>query len=124
MDITVAMFAQICLLILSTSAASLTLLNWYLSKNSVRTKVASMKASCVSAQLDKSFHLDTSTFMPADEDPRRVTDINKVLRRVRRDVDERTAGQIVGLEAECGPIAPDDSGCTDATEKSSVAAVA
>ncbi len=36
MEITVGMFAQICLLMLATSAASLTLLDWHLSKKTAR----------------------------------------------------------------------------------------
>ena len=36
MEMTVGMFAQICLIMLSTSAASLTLLDWHLSKKTVR----------------------------------------------------------------------------------------
>ena len=36
MEMTVGMFAQICLLMLSTSAASLTLLDWHLSRKTVR----------------------------------------------------------------------------------------
>ena len=36
MDMTVGMFAQICLIMLSTGAASLTLLDWHLSKKSLR----------------------------------------------------------------------------------------
>ena len=35
-EITIGMFAQICLFMLSTSAASLTLLDWHLSKKTVR----------------------------------------------------------------------------------------
>ncbi len=36
MEITIGMFAQICLLMLATSAASLALLDWHLSKKTVR----------------------------------------------------------------------------------------
>ena len=36
MEMTVGMFAQICLLMLSTSAASLILLDWQMSKKTVR----------------------------------------------------------------------------------------
>ncbi len=36
MEITVGMFAQICLIMLSTSAASLTLIDWHLSKKTAR----------------------------------------------------------------------------------------
>ena len=36
MEMTVGMFAQICLIMLSTCAASLTLLDWRLSKKTVR----------------------------------------------------------------------------------------
>ena len=36
MEITIGMFAQICLLMLATGAASLTLLDWHLSKKTVR----------------------------------------------------------------------------------------
>ena len=38
MEMTVGMFAQICLLMLSTSAASLMLLDWHLSKKTVRVE--------------------------------------------------------------------------------------
>ena len=36
MELTVGMFAQICMLMLSASAASLTLLDWHLSRKTAR----------------------------------------------------------------------------------------
>jgi hypothetical protein len=39
MEFTVGMFAQICVIMLSISAASLTLLDWHMSKKTVRAGV-------------------------------------------------------------------------------------
>jgi hypothetical protein len=39
MELTVGMFAQICVLMLSASAAGLTLLDWHLSKKTARAGV-------------------------------------------------------------------------------------
>ncbi len=111
MEITVGMFAQICVIILSACAASLTLLDWHLSKKSVRM---------------------------ADEDIRRVADVDEVLRRVRRDVSEKTDGEVVGPEGPCGAVgqldiipgalktegASDDTGRVAAIDQCSVVAVA
>ncbi len=92
MEITVGMFAQICVIILSVCAASLTLLDWHLTKKTVRTSARAfdMKGDRVFTQPDKPFVLDTPTFILADEDIRRVADVDEVLRRVRRDVSEKT----------------------------------
>ncbi len=40
MELTVGMFAQICVIMLSASAASLILLDWHLSKKTVRAGAA------------------------------------------------------------------------------------
>ena len=39
MEFTVGMFAQICVIMLSASAAGLTLLDWHMSKRTVRARV-------------------------------------------------------------------------------------
>ena len=38
MELTVGMFAQVCMLILSTSAAGLTLLDWHISRRVARAR--------------------------------------------------------------------------------------
>ena len=40
MELTVGMFAQICVLMLCASAAGLTLLEWHLSRKTARAKVS------------------------------------------------------------------------------------
>ncbi len=104
MEITVGMFAQICVIILSVCAASLTLLDWHLTKKTVRTSARAfdMKGDRVFTQPDKPFVLDTAAFILAEEDIRRVADVDEVLRRVRRDVSEKTDGEVVGPEGPCG----------------------
>ena len=39
MELTIGMFAQICLIMLSASAAGLTLLDWHMSKKTMRATV-------------------------------------------------------------------------------------
>ncbi len=39
MELTIGMFAQICFIMLSASAAGLTLLDWHMSKKTVRVNV-------------------------------------------------------------------------------------
>ncbi len=39
MELTIEMFAQICVIMLSASAAGLTLLDWHMSKKTVRATV-------------------------------------------------------------------------------------
>ena len=114
MEITVGMFAQICVIILSACAASLTLLDWHLSKKTVRTsaRAVDMKGDRVFAQPDKPFVLDTAAFILAEEDIRRVADVDEVLRRVRRDVSEKTDGEVVDPK---GPLRFE--GCEDAARQ-------
>ncbi len=79
MEITVGMFAQICVIILCACAASLTLLDWHLSKKTVHTsaRVVDFKGDRVFAQPDKTFVLDTATFILAVEDIQRVADVDE-----------------------------------------------
>ncbi len=140
MDITVGMFAQICVIILCACAASLTLLDWHLSKKTVHTSAGAVdfKGDRVFAQPDKTFVLDTATFILAVEDIQRVADVDEVLRRVRREVSEKTNGEVVGPEGPCGAVgqldiipgalktegASDDTGRVAAIDQCSVVAVA
>ena len=118
--------------------ASLTLLEWYLTKNTVRTRAVNIEVDRVFVQPSKPLVLDAANFILTDDDTRHVTNIDDILRRVRRDVDERTDGQINGLDdTRMGVVHSDkipdamktesnsdDSGRVDDMDQRSVVAVA